>query len=63
LLSLIETVNLVNEQNSAPAFEVEEIFCLADDLADFGHAGGHGRKLRELHPRNVGDDFGQGRLA
>ena len=63
LLAAVEAVDLVDEQDGAPAVDDQAALCRVDLLAQVLHRAGDSRHLHELGARGVGDDAGQGGLA
>jgi len=62
LLRLVETVDLVDEQDRLAAGQGRG-FRRRDRLPDLGQARGHGVQAQELRGRPFRDDTGQGRLS
>ena len=62
LLRLVEAVDLVQEENRAPAVRPEPLPCARDHLAHLGHARRHRRELLELGTGRVRDHTGKRRL-
>ena len=63
LLGFVETVDLVDEKNSAAPMKLTLLARLFDDLADLAHTGQHGGKLHEMGQGGTGQKTGQGRFA
>ena len=63
LLRLVEAVDLVQEENRAPARAAETLACAGEHLADVLDRRGDGGELLELGARGLGDDAGERRLA
>jgi len=63
LLRLVETVDLVHEQNRLASVARSTRGCVGHDRSDFLHAGQHGRKRNEHRTGPFRDDPRQRRLA
>ena len=63
LLRLVEAVDLVEEEDRAPARRAERLACPRENLAHVLDRRGHGRQLLERRARRRGDDPRERRLA
>src|SRR6185437_13153125 len=63
LLRLVEAVDLVEEEDGAPAARPQPLTRTRENLADLRDGRGDRRQLFELRARRVGDDAGERRLA
>ncbi len=63
LLGLVEAVDLVDEEDRAPAVQAQLLAGLGDHGADLLDPGEHGRKVDEVRTRLSGDDAREGGLS